>query len=193
MTDFDYNINVPATNNNPSTDQPEMLINAQSDFGIWNVDHIGFNANNGGTHQFMNLVAQGGYVAPPATTANASVYFSKSGVANNAAQAAFQNANATFPLNLIKAWAFCTTAGADATQKFNVNTVANTSIGTYLVTLASNIVFNATYGVQVTAASNGVNGSYTIGSTLGQFTIVFRTSSGAAVDPVSFNFSVMQL
>ena len=49
MTNFQFSNTVPAAGNDPSSDQPLMLINNQSLFNYLNVDHIGFNANNGGT------------------------------------------------------------------------------------------------------------------------------------------------
>lgn len=50
---FTYNNLVPATNNDPSADQPQMLINTQSINSIIAVDHIGFNAGNGGYHKVI--------------------------------------------------------------------------------------------------------------------------------------------
>lgn len=50
MTVFTFDDTIPAANNNPSSDQPLMLINNQSDAGIWDIDHVGFNQSNGGTH-----------------------------------------------------------------------------------------------------------------------------------------------
>lgn len=48
---FTYNTGVPASGNDPSVDQPDMLINTISSNGIWNVDHVGFNSAGGGTHK----------------------------------------------------------------------------------------------------------------------------------------------
>lgn len=53
---FTYNNLVPATNNDPSADQPEMLINTASINSIIAVDHVGFNANGGGKHKFVRLL-----------------------------------------------------------------------------------------------------------------------------------------
>lgn len=50
MPNFSFNTSIPASNNNPSLDQPEMLTNNQSTDGILAVDHVTFNANDGGTH-----------------------------------------------------------------------------------------------------------------------------------------------
>jgi hypothetical protein len=40
-----YTIGIPATNNNPSTDQPNMQVNNDNNFAIWGVDHCTFNVD----------------------------------------------------------------------------------------------------------------------------------------------------
>jgi hypothetical protein len=55
MTAYSYNNGVPATNNDPSVDQPNMLINTQSINSIIATDHVGFNSTGpaggiGGQH-----------------------------------------------------------------------------------------------------------------------------------------------
>jgi hypothetical protein len=42
---------IPATNNNPSNDQPLMLEDNQAIAQIWDIDHVGFNTNFSGTHE----------------------------------------------------------------------------------------------------------------------------------------------
>lgn len=42
--------NIPFATHNPSSDQPNMLINTNSEQAIWGVDHVSFNTNFGGTH-----------------------------------------------------------------------------------------------------------------------------------------------
>ena len=60
MTNFVFDDTIPASNNNPSQDQPDMLANNVAALGIMNVDHIGYNQTNGGLHrqsQYMELAA----------------------------------------------------------------------------------------------------------------------------------------
>lgn len=57
MTNFAYNSSVPATNDNPSDDQPLMLINTQSINDILAVDHVTFGLSNGGTHSKVTLLS----------------------------------------------------------------------------------------------------------------------------------------
>lgn len=62
MTDFNYIDTVPAAPNDPSVDQPNMLINTQSIEGIIAVDHQGFNTstNEGGYHTVIHQDPLGG-------------------------------------------------------------------------------------------------------------------------------------
>src|SRR6266404_3955444 len=55
MTNFPFDDTIPATGNDPSVDQPTMLTNNVSSQGIMNVDHIGYNFNNGGIHRQVNM------------------------------------------------------------------------------------------------------------------------------------------
>jgi hypothetical protein len=50
MTTFSYNTGVPAANNDPSVDQPEMQINTASINSLLAVDHVSFNTTGGGRH-----------------------------------------------------------------------------------------------------------------------------------------------
>lgn len=50
---------IPDAPNNPSNDQPIMEINNNSMIDIWDVDHVGFNKNNGGYHTVIHGVSQG--------------------------------------------------------------------------------------------------------------------------------------
>lgn len=63
MTNFAYNRNIPASPNNPSNDQPLMQTNTNSTDDILEVNHVSFEANNGGLHtkvQFdANIAAPG--------------------------------------------------------------------------------------------------------------------------------------
>jgi hypothetical protein len=51
---FGYNFNVPNAPNDPSDDQPQMLINTVSIGNLIAVDHVGFNNANGGYHTVIH-------------------------------------------------------------------------------------------------------------------------------------------
>lgn len=66
MTTYAFNDGVPASGDNPSADQPEMLKNNISTAGLIGVDHVGFNLSDGGYHtviHFQQQVADPGAVA----------------------------------------------------------------------------------------------------------------------------------
>lgn len=69
MTNFDYNTNIPFATNNPSSDQPKMQVNTNSTANLINVDHVGFQKNNGGYHTNIHEVPQGTWLATPRTGA----------------------------------------------------------------------------------------------------------------------------
>lgn len=67
VLNWSYVNNIPFATNKPSVDQPDMKLNTESTFNILAVDHFGFNANNGGTHQQAQLLnVPGGSGAIPA-------------------------------------------------------------------------------------------------------------------------------
>jgi hypothetical protein len=55
---FTYTQGIPATDDNPSDDQPDMQVNNDSNYSIWNVDHVGFNLTPGGYHTVIHEVTQ---------------------------------------------------------------------------------------------------------------------------------------
>jgi len=55
MTDFTFSTTVPNAPNDPSVDQGPMLQNNISTNGILAVDHVTFNAVNGGSHLQTNF------------------------------------------------------------------------------------------------------------------------------------------
>ena len=68
---FTYNLNIPAANNNPSADQPNMRTNTNSINSILNVDHFTFSAGNAGRHKQVTLTNE---AAPGFTGGNGALY-----------------------------------------------------------------------------------------------------------------------
>lgn len=54
---YTFDPTIPARQNNPSSDQPIIQTNAQADFNIWQVDHIGFNVPGSGYHSQVRMPA----------------------------------------------------------------------------------------------------------------------------------------
>lgn len=65
---FGYNFNVPNTPNDPSDDQPQMLINTVSIGNLIAVDHVGFSTVNGGYHTVIHQGNAPGNTDPASIT-----------------------------------------------------------------------------------------------------------------------------
>jgi hypothetical protein len=192
---FTFNTGVPAANNDPSVDQPDMLQNNVSNADIWDVDHIGFNASNGGTHEKITFIST---VSPSAPTGLGSVIYSSAGVADTSnAQLKFQNVDTTFVVTCLRAWAFCGTSGIINSQSMNVTSVTRVSAGIYDVVLSANTVLTNSFGILVSStalsSSTSVSTAYSI-TGVGTFTLNFRApATGTLQDPTSFTFQVLQV
>ena len=57
MTIYTFNTAIPAANNAPALDQPQMLINNQSTAGYVAVDHVGFGQTGNGQHKQVTFNA----------------------------------------------------------------------------------------------------------------------------------------
>jgi len=77
LSTFTYNNLVPASANNPSVDQPDMLINSASIASIVAIDHVGFNTAEGGTHNQSTYNRLG--AKPTVTGTQVAVYGKVSG------------------------------------------------------------------------------------------------------------------
>ncbi len=60
-----FNTGVPAAANNPSNDQGPMKVNNVSNAAIWDIDHAGFNNNNGGYHTVIHMLPNAAPAATP--------------------------------------------------------------------------------------------------------------------------------
>lgn len=169
MTNFAYISGIPATNNNPSDDQPDMMDNNDNSALIWETDHIGFNAPNGGLHQQNSYPAFSNGVVPVGDDPNeGSVAFSAAGEDDiTRAQYFFKNVNMTAPLSALKVFGvfipltFPTTGPINPLNHFNMAApVAQTSVNLrpfWTITINPNVLSstNAAIFVQQTSVSAG--------------------------------------
>ena len=194
---FSYILGVPASADNPSDDQPDMLTNASSIFSIIGTDHVGFNQANSGQHIQMHLNATPNYIAPPAApVGNDSIVYSNAGTASSTAQLFFKNSLATVQLSPIRAWAFCPVGVVNPPQSVNVTSVVkNVPNGSFSITLTANAVTSVNFAVLVscgllTGLPMVVN--YTI-TGIGTFDLNFFSFNVATNPNSTFSFQVMQL
>lgn len=182
---FNYNTGIPAAQNNPSNDQPNMLTNTDSINNWVQVDHIGFNdAVNSGKHKEVTL---NGNHPPGTPSVGDSVVYTNPGTADATKPQLFwktSTATTNFLLSGMRAWAFCNAAGVINSQKFNVTSVV-VAAGVATVTLPAGVVNTTDYAVFVTATAD-IFTSYSVTSTT-SFDITFSN-----LNPV-FSFQVMQI
>lgn len=195
---FTFTNSIPAPNNNPSDDQPLMLVNNISTEAILGVDHITFNLSNGGTHQQVTMVNNPDYLTPPTVTGNGCVVYSAAGTAATSAQLFFDNAVASLHLSPIRAWAFFdgTSGAIIASQSVNVSSITHPAAGTYDVTLEVGSFSGTNFAVIATpsldAANHPLSACYhSIGA--GTFSINVANPLGTLTDCTSCSFLVLQL
>lgn len=139
-----YNLNIPASGNNPSNDQPNMETNTNAINQWTGVDHVEFNVSGdavSGTHLQVTFNSNN---TPSGISPNQAVLFTKAGLANSGSSDAYLlNAAGTFPSNLIRAAGIFTSSGAGSqvmTQFFNCSSTVTSSGGIYAITLTSGVV-----------------------------------------------------
>jgi hypothetical protein len=191
MSNFTYTTGIPATNNNPSNDQPNMQTNNDNNALIWDVDHVGFNAANGGTHDQVTFSSKN---TPGAQTDPVSTLYTGSGTASSVAEVSYRNQNGTFLMSGIKAFALCSSSGITNSQSSNVTSVVRNSVGNYTITLTAGAVASNSFIVIVSCSSSLIQPlcpNYSITGT-GTFNLLFYTALSLNADPTSFSFIVMQ-
>jgi hypothetical protein len=160
MTNFNYNYNIPAANNNPSADQPLMLENYQSIHDWTEVDHVGYEVNNGGFHKQVTF---NNTATPAAQTDPVSVAYTTNDVAGHP-NLFFKNSQAAFMLSCVKAFGVFTTTNTASTvtalNSYNINTTISVSGSLYAITLNSNVVTGNNVIVVLGTSSTTVNPTY---------------------------------
>lgn len=197
MTDFNYINPLPVSSNNPSVDQPNMTINNASVLGILDVDHVGFNVSNGGTHLQVTFSSEN---TPGAQTDPQSVLYSAAGTASTVADLRYVNQNAIFQTIPIKAWGLFTgSSGAIiASQSVNIASIVRASAGRYTITMTTNAVTGTSFAIlwSVPNLSIFTGGGGTVSYSItggGIFTMTCNNINGTPTDPASVSFLVLQV
>jgi len=195
-----YNNDIPDQPNNPSVDAPKMKINTNAVDTILAVDHISFNANNGGTHKQITheTLSPGSLLGG----SSASTVFPAQGQLDaTKAQYYFRNATNTFILSALKAFALVTgnTGAIPGLQNFNCTVVRN-SVGNYTVTMTANATTSAnstnySVFVQVLAGASGfpnIQVQKTSATTFNILTQQYNLTTLVQADFTQFCFAVLQ-
>lgn len=187
MTNFSYNVGVPATNNNPSDDQPEMLINTQSIKNLIDVDHLSFGVNDGGTHKQVTIVSNNVPAAPTNPTA---IFYTNTGDESLVSEAFFRNQKGIFNFSTLRAFGVFTTAigGASVPLDMGMNVVdpIAKSSSVYTVSLTPGVVTGTTVAVFLNHSSDSV-----LSWTYALNTLTISQDSGIAVGR-KISFAIFQ-
>lgn len=190
---FSFYDDIPASGNNPSDDQPLMLINNVSNEAIWNIDHIGFNTNGSGTHTQITFL---NFESPATPAGTAGILYTAAGVGNTSLpDIYFETSNASYHINPIKAWGIATggVGGAITAQNYNVTSASRLSQGIYQITMPANTLSSYAYGVLISTTSNLKTYGVWIGISVTQFNIQFYDNNGAFQDPSAYLFAVFHI
>lgn len=197
---FTFDDTIPFATNNPSADQPKMLANNVANLQIWDVDHVGFNAANGGTHlqtTFSSKNVPGIQTDPISTlyTNNVTATATNTASASTVAEMFYRNQSATFPISMIKAFgAF--DAGGTSLNTWNMS-ATRTAAGNYNIDLVPNAVTGFNYSVFLSNSGNNtftfLDEKYFINTGTGQINLQFGRQGVSFQDPNQFSILVIQL
>lgn len=170
---FTYNNAVPASGDNPSVDQPDMLTNAQAIASIIAVDHVGFNTAGGGKHLQVTFNSNNvpvPPVTPPVLFTNtvaglAQLFFYSGDAAHSANQYTAAATGSTFLLGgIIMKWGVV------------LNPPSGNSTVTFSTAFPNNLYVAIPIGVRTNSSS--VNSVYVnSGATFDRTTFGFTTTS----------------
>lgn len=183
MTNFTFNTAIPAANNNPSVDQPDMLTNNINTDAILAIDHVSFNSSGtlpgggGGQHLKISFDSKN----PPGPQVDPqSVLYTNSGTASTKADLFFRNENGIFRPNMIKADGVFTTVAITGPialdMGLNVSSIAYSSV-TQMITI--NLVAGAVNGTTVmvfVSVSSGTVPGWTFAANTLTLTLVGTTA-----------------
>lgn len=194
MVNVGYTLGIPVTNNDPSVDQPNMTVNNDAVPTILAVDHISFNAPNGGTHKQVTFSSEN---TPGAQTDPASTLYTAAGTASSIAELFWKNQSANFQAIPIRAWGVFNPNAISLAQTINVSGIVKNAVGNYTVTLNTNVCGSSNYGVLFTVPMT----SFSVGGICGYqitsattFNLFIRSlTSNSGVDLAPITFAVLQI
>lgn len=196
-----YNSAIPQPTDLISNSQSQILGNFDQLNTQFAIDHTAFNTGSGNGDGFHKKVTLATKNTPGAQTDPSSAIYSASGTASTVAELFYKNQNATYPLSHIKAWGVFSSNTPSLTQTYNVTSITRSAGGQYTVTLASNAVSSATFGVLATCQMQnnfGIGGivgvaSLGYGGGVGTFQINVRSLTAATgTDEYPVTFVVLQ-
>jgi len=163
---FTFNTGIPAANNDPSVDQPDMLSNNVSTNAILAVDHVTFNTANGGTHKQTTFIGKN---PPGAQVDPTAVLYTNDGVANAThPQLRYRNSQGIFPISALRAAAVFQLVAVNGavipTNAFNIASIVASGPPAgkiYTITLNANSVNSDDVIVSIDFSNINTGANYT--------------------------------
>jgi hypothetical protein len=178
MTLYVFDTGVPAANDNPSEDQPDMLTNNMSTNGLIGTDHITFNIDNGGQHKqvtFNQDAAQGFPYVPtlpatppvlftyPVNGLSQLLYYTGTAAQSSTQYVTLTNGSVLLLAGIIMKWGVVTLPGTGFNQSVpfvnpfpnNCFSVVASNAQITSVTLSSVVAFNTNGFTAVKSSSSG--------------------------------------
>jgi len=194
MTTWNFDSTIPATNNNPSQDQPKMLQNNVSIEGILDEDHYTFESTvNGnsvdGQHKNLRFPTQN---ALGAQTDPASGVYTTAGTASINSDLRFRNESGIFPLSALRACGTFTIASgnqAPVAPSNSFNVVSWEKTGTQVTIILNSNTINSDNATFLFNNSNGNSLSNIAISSAGQ-TVIFNITVSAST---TFWFALLEI
>lgn len=185
---FIFNTGIPAANNNPSIDQPDMLANNVATDGILAVDHISFNTNFGGNHLQVHLPQYTNPAIVNGAATEGSVIYGAAGTADTAhAQTFMKNPNGTFLLSAIKVFGSFVMSSNNVTILNGINFTLSVNAAGTVATV--NLTPNATTGTAIVVIPNYNNAVQTVTYTIAANTLTFTVIVPGSI----LSFAALQL
>jgi len=176
---------IPQSGDIPSQSQSQILNNFTALNTVFAVDHLAFNAVNGGKHQQTSLVNSA--VAPVTVAGEGAIYTRNPGGTREQLYYGRESAGIEIPITPFIGGYGRVGGGALIGDSFNITNVANPAAGTYTITLTNNMT-SVNYGVLVSIVGDvGINwtGTFAVGS----FQIFTGNASGTLVNR-NFSFFI---
>lgn len=167
MPNYTYIPSIPAADHNPSTDQPDMLINATSIASIVAVDLYGFGVNNGGYHQKSTYIVQGSDPIPSNTDGAQGIVYART--SNSIAEIYLTRYGSATPVQMTRGPISAVTSGYSflpggiLIQWGQIDFSSATKSVTFPVAFTST-PFSLTFGVDTTTPSSNGTISYGTGT-----------------------------
>jgi len=177
---------IPQSGDIPTQSQSQILNNFTALNTVFAVDHLAFNAVNGGRHQQTSLVNSA--IAPVTVAGEGAIYTRNPGAAREQLYYRRESAGIEIPITPLIGGYGRVAAAILIGDSFNINPViGNPAAGTYTITFTNNMT-STNYGVLVTIVGDvGINWTGTFA--LGSFQIFTGNAAGALVNR-NFSFFI---